>query len=347
MKLLLSRKFKLPDVFFVSEKSDIKKIPIGVPFIFGNANLEGHLIRLLEYEILFKEAVATGYPFNFKDILRKNGYTKLYSFEYDNPAYIEFKSTDKTRSDDFDIEESSIVSSSSSKFQEFVRDTSCVVNIEILKNLNVFPTWLDDIEKAISTNIHNFATFNNNLYNKKLEGMYGGIDLTSPDKNIIIIDISGSIPRAASTTCLALAKNLAESFYADLLITGSKSTLYAYEEMYKLDVQLVYDQNGMDNDQVYFRKIVSADNRKYKTAIVFGDNHSPCQAWGNAYNQGTKTISRKDGKEICKWDIEKLISFHTSSGPNSEEKNLEIAGYADWFEPKETKHIKGWLKYLK
>ena len=163
------------------------------------------------------------------------------------------------------------------------------------------------------------------------------------NKNLIIIGISGSIPKAVSSTCLTLSKSLAETFYADLMITGSKSTLYAYENLQDLNIDTIYEENGMDNDQTYFKKLVTADKKHYKTAIVFGDNHSPCYAWSNKYNLSNRSISRKDGQKMCEWEVEKLISFHTSIY-DSDKKN--IAGYADWFEPKEVQHIRDWVKYL-
>jgi hypothetical protein len=42
---------------------------------------------------------------------------------------------------------------------------------------------------------------------------------------------------------------------------------------------------------------------------------------------------------MCLWEIEKLISFHTSS-------TEQIAGYADWFTVDEVEKINGWVKYL-
>ena len=80
-----------------------------------------------------------------------------------------------------------------------------------------------------------------------------------------------------------------------------------------------------------------------KTAIVFGDNHSPCYAWSNSYNKGSRTISRKDGQKLCQWKVDKVISFHTS---NKREDDEHMAGYADWFQPEETEYIHGWLQYL-
>lgn len=333
MKLLISEKLRLPKVFFITDRSEIKDLPIGVPFIYGDAVNEPYLVRILEYEVLYQEAIKSGYAFNFKKILKDNGFLDILDFSYGNSVYMEF--TTKGLIDrEGGIEELHTLESSVSEFKEYIKDSAVYVDIQKLKDLKVFPVWLDTIEKAIETNIHNFAVFNNNMYNKKLEGMYGGIDLISPDKNLIIIDISGSIPRGVSATCLNLAKNLAETFYADLMITGTITTLYNYEEIYKLDVGKAYD-NGMNNDQAYFKRLVSGDERKYKTAIVFGDNDSPCRAW----NSGDTTISIEDGKKLCKWKVDHLISFHTKGTEH-------LAAYGTWFACKTEERVKDWCKYL-
>ena len=345
MELLKSKKLELPTVYFITDRSEIKDVPIGIPFIYGDEVVKKDMIRLLEYEVLYQAAIKTGFPFNFKRILAENGYEDLYKFSYDHPAYIDYSDSD-TIKDDFDVETKGSSICHGGSFNEFVKDSSAYVDIETLKNLNIFPTWLSKVEDAISTNIHNFATYNSNMYNKKLEGMYGGIDMKPPNKNLIIIDISGSIPRAVSTTCLTLAKHLAETFYSDLLITGSKSTLYSYEEILELDIKRLYDDNGMDNDQEYFRKLVISDERHYQTAIVFGDNHHPGMRWSNEYNKEAIKISDADGVKLCKWKIDKLISFHTENSKRSYNKN-QIAGYARWFSPDDTEHIEDWVEYLK
>lgn len=338
-KLLESKKFEIPKLFFVTEKEDLKELPLGVPFIFGDIYLEEYIVRLLEYEVLYQQAVKSGYPFNFKKILRDNGYDDITDFHYGSSVYMDIV-TEGIYNEKFELEElEELNRHKSDDFKRFVKDSSCYVNVEKIKALNVFPIWLDTIEKAITTNIHNFAVFNNNMYNKKLEGMYGALELSSPPRNLIIIDISGSIPRAVSSTCLTLAKSLSETFYADLMITGSKTTLYPYEEIYTLDVSRVYDENGMDNDQVYFKKLLTSEKRIYKTAIVFGDNDEMGHNWSNQYNKKTKTISNIDGKKLCKWDIDHLISFHT--------KGIEhLAGYSRWFSPKSEERIANWIDYL-
>lgn len=333
IKLLESTKLTLPKVYFITNREEIKDLPIGVPFIYGDKKREPYLIRILEYEVLYLQALKSGYPFNFKQILKDNGFLDIEDFGYGDSVYMEF-TTEGLINEDGTLNEFTKLEDSEESFKRYIKDSAVYVDVQKLKELNVFPIWLDTIEKAIHTNIHNFAVFNNNMYNKKLEGMYGGLELTSPNKNLIIIDISGSIPRGVSSTCLNLAKNLAETFYADLIITGSISTLYNYEEIYKLDVEKAYE-NGMNNDQAYFKKIVSEDERHYKTAIVFGDNDSPCNSW----NSGDKQISIADGKKLCKWKVDKLISFHTKGTDH-------LAAYGTWFSPIEEERISEWVKYL-
>lgn len=342
MELLKSDKLKLPAVYYITNREEIKEIPIGVPFIFGDENTKKSVIRIMEYEILYQKAIQSGYPFNFKKILKDNGFLDLKDWYYSTPVYMELSTEPFLEEESLGFVEMTDIKEGT-KFREFMKDSSAYVNIQELKDLNVFPLWLDDIEKAIETNIHNFAVFNSNMYNKKLEGMYGAIELTSPDRNLIIIDISGSIPKAVSSTCLALAKNLTESFYADLLITGSKSTLYLYENIHELNIDTIYHENGTDNDQIYFKKLITSEEKKYATVICFGDNHTFRQDWHNKYNKKTSKISLEDGKKMCKWKTNKLIAFHTS---NREEDDERVPGYADCFTPKETQFIKNWVKYL-
>ena len=200
-----------------------------------------------------------------------------------------------------------------------------------LKDLKVFPVWLDKIEKAIETNIHNFAMYNPNMYNKKLEGMYGGLEFTSPDRNLIICDISGSMTKAIATFILLYSKTMAETFYADILVTGSISIVYPYELIHTLDVDKVYAEVGRSNEGDIF-KVLLSEEKHYKTAIVFGDNDHP-----GGY--AAKRISDEDGKKLCKWKIDKVISFHKNN-------NVDLAGYARWFSPREVEKISNWVKYL-
>lgn len=332
MKLIQSKKMSLPTVYLVESDEDFKVIPLGVPFIRGSLKDYDSIVMLLEFDILLKQAKASGLPFNWQHILEKNGYKDIY-FHGKAHSFFE-KGIEK---DEYEGE--TVDSEKSISIDTITREASYQVNIELLKELKVIPSWFSKtIEENIRVNILNSLTFNPNLYNKKLGLPTGDIEMTSPERNLIINDISGSIPRSVSNSILLLSKTMCEQFYADLLITGSKSTLYDYTEVGNLNVSEIYDENGMDNDQVWFKKLVSED-RKYNNAIVFGDNHSPSMKWTNEFNRGTSFISREKGKEICKWKINKIFSFHVTS-------NVTLAGYADWFDTENIEFMENWVEDL-
>jgi hypothetical protein len=349
MKLFRSEKgIPIPKLFFITDKSDILKLPLGTPFIFGAPDEEEYLLRILEYEVLYQSAVATGYPFRFQKILKENGFSDLESLSSSLGCNTEFNiSSSNGGKENSGKSLGGSIGEVKGKnlIKKFIKDSSAYVDVSVLKSLNIFPVWMKDAEEAVTTNIHNSVTFDSNMYNKKLEGMYGGAHLRAPTKNLIIIDISGSIPRAVSSTCLSLAKNLSENFYADLLITGSKSTLYNYEEIHKLDLKKIYSENGMDNDQTYFKAIVQKDSRQYNTAIVFGDGHSPCQAWDNEFNEDSKQMSKQEGRDLCKWKVEKIVSFHTRSSSYTG-FTPKLVGYAEWFSTENITHMPEWVKDL-
>lgn len=335
MKLLESKKIgiELPKLFLITNKEEIKDLPLGVPFFYGDADIEEYLIRLLEYEVLYNNCIKTGYPFNFKKILYDNGFEDVENFSWEKTVYMDYVTegmlnTDLDEFEEFDCHRSG-------EFKRYVKDGTCYVHLEKIKELNVFPIWLDTIEQAVSTNIHNSTVYNPNMYNKKLDGMYGGIELTPPSRNLISSDISASIPKAIGTMQMTMAKFMAETFYCDLLITGKKTKFIPYEEVHGLDMQAIYDECGNSQECAEYRHIITTEVRDYKTCIIFGDNHSVCDSWG-----GEKKISEKDGKKLCKFRIDHMICFHTTD-------HNTIPGFGDWFDPKTIEHVSNWVTYLK
>ena len=338
MELLKSKKFKLPKLYFIEDRDEIKNIPVGVPFIYGDPKNKRRIIRLLEYEVIWNAAIKSGFPFNFKKLLHEAGFTKTKAFNFCGNIYIDHKNTGSYDIASLETSKNQIYEGGTPDlFNEFVEDCAAIVDINKLKELNVFPIWLESIEAAIETNVHNFALYNPYMYNKKLDGMYGSIDMTNPSKNLIIIDISASIPRAVGTTCLTLAKHLVETFYADLMVTGKETHLFPYEEIQDLDIEGLYSSIGQGNESDMYRKLVTGETKKYATCIVFGDNHSPCDGWTHSSNI---KIGRDDAKKMCTWTVEKMISLHTTD-------NTKRAGYGDFFDVKKVQHVHNWVQYIK
>lgn len=305
----------------VETEEDLKKLPIGIPFMRGTGSDEYEwYVRLLEFHVLLESAKASGLPFNWKKLLKESGYGEFIKGN---------ASSGKELS----------INGEFCEPDEYIRDTSFHVDLEFLKNLKLIPGWFADIESNIKENILNTILYNPNLYNKKMDLVTGDAELKSPVRNLIIIDISGSIPKSISESILALAKTMGTMYYADLLITGSKSTLYDYSKIDELDVTKAYYENGTDNDQVFFINLVK-QYRRYNNVISFGDNHSPGHKWRNEYNKKSRAIPLEEGiNKYNKWEVNKIYSFHTHETDS-------ITGYASWFGCKNVEYMKNWVEDL-
>lgn len=331
IKLIQSSKLKLPIVYLVETRKDLLDLPLGIPFIRANMGEYNKCVQMMEWEVLWKTAKESGLKFNWEKILRKAGYrTWKYGIaksSIPNVDLIGAETIEELGENEYNFGLDSL------NADDFLNDISYKVDIDVIKELKLLPVWLEDIEAAVKTNITNSITYNPTLYTKKLGLPLGGIEYSPGMKNLIIIDISGSIPFGVSSTMLGFAKTLGEQFFADLIITGSISSFYEYEVLDTLDADKERRINGTNNDQIYFRKLVEQP-RKYKTAIVFGDNDQPGYNWN-----GGQELSYSQGKEICKWEISEIISFHTHD-------HKSLAGYARWFDVPENKitHINNWVK---
>jgi len=322
MRRLESKKFLFPVLYLVSpeEKEDLAP---GIPYIIGEECDYARLVRLIEYQILFQSCLKTGLEFNWKEILKDNGYAVI-----QEDCYV----------GEYSESEKGYAELEGKPLDEYLRYTGALVNMKKLLSLHIIPEWIGDIKESITTNIANSVVYNPYMYNKKLGICCGVTGIGEDKRNLIIIDISGSIPKSISSILVSFAKTLTESFYADLLITGSKSTLYDFNEVKTLDITKVFKDNECDNDQVYFKKLVSQP-RSYNTCICFGDGHSPSMAWDNSYNQESRVIPLKEGRDLNKWEISHILSFHTD--------DTSVAGYATWFTCPDVKIIKKWCKYFK
>ncbi len=192
MKLLESKKFSLPLIYLIEDTKELSTIPLGVPYIKGSNKDYNDYVMLLEFDILLKSALKTGLPFNWEKILRDNGYKNLFKGQAYSDCCVYITDEDSVIIDTTleDVDKSLTVS-------EFIADISYQVDIDVLKELKVIPTWFSSkIEEAIKSNILSSITWNPALYNKKLDNTSGNITLSTPDRNLIIIDISSSIPKS-------------------------------------------------------------------------------------------------------------------------------------------------------
>ena len=331
MKQFVSTTVDLPVIYMVSNEEDLEKLPLGIPYIYGEEDQYDKVLQYLEWTILLRSAEATGLPFDWKSELSRLGYKDAslsssplaFSGDCGDRGKVKFSTEGEFKLN----------------MEDYLKD-GWFVSYDVLTSLKVIPTWLADLEESIRVNVLNSVTYNPTLFNKKLGGFYGASEMTASKRNLGILDFSGSIPTSVVVTTAMLAKTLSRTFFCDILITGSYSKLFKYEELEGIDLMKEAEAIGRDNDQLEFVKLLSED-REYNTVFSFGDDDYPGHTWNNSFNSGTRKISEEEGKKLCQWKVEKVISLHTK-------QNGSETGYTRWFTPTEgVQHVTDWVRTLK
>ena len=199
------------------------------------------------------------------------------------------------------------------KLYDYIGDMSAEVSIEELQALNLLPSFLSDIADSIKRNLYGYDWTEG--YNKKLGVPLGNFNATRERKNLMILDISGSIPRGVSATMLTLIDTLRTQANADLIITGSISMWFeAGSEL--PDPQWIRNNCGYGNEAVQFLKIMKEHvlGQEFGNVICFGDDDAP------EYFAGYEGIQFNIDPSATK--VGKLWSYHTC--------REKTPGYAKW-----------------
>ena len=196
---------------------------------------------------------------------------------------------------------------------EYVGDQSARVNIEELQALNLLPTFLSDITDSIKRNLYGYDWTEG--YNKKRGIPLGNFNAIRERKNLMILDISGSIPRGISATMLTLIDTLRTQANADLIITGSTSLFYGTGEPLPTP-QWIRDHCGYGNEAKQFYDILAKHvlGQEYGNVIAFGDEDCP-EYYGRYYGEGKMP-------DMSGTKVGKLWSYHT--------RQNKTPGYARW-----------------
>ena len=80
------------------------------------------------------------------------------------------------------------------------------VDFDKLSDLKILPVWLDDLKQAIQTNIIDEVIFDPTAFNKQLGLNVGSSTVKHNMKNLLILDISSSMPKSVVITITQLAK---------------------------------------------------------------------------------------------------------------------------------------------
>lgn len=159
--------------------------------------------------------------------------------------------------------------------EDYVGDLSSCVNIEVLQRLRLMPAFIGDILDCIKINIGSGMRWREG-YNKRLGIPVGRFDTARQLPNLIILDVSGSIPRGISATMISLIDTLRTQLSADLIITSNHSRFYAMGDELP-DPQRIRDIFGYGNEAEEFFGILTRNirGRRYGHVFSFGDNDTP------------------------------------------------------------------------
>lgn len=312
LQRITSKKIELPLIYLVENKEDYEQLPLGIPYIVGNKSELDFIIIYLEFQTLLKSAKQTKIPIRWMDMLARIGYggKNLRNYALQSGG---------------DYWEAGSDGKETLKIDTFIED-QYLVDFDVLSRLKILPIWLDDIRSSIEANIIDEVIFDPTAFNKQLGMNVGAGTVTHHKKNLLILDVSGSIPNAVVMTITNLAKLMSKRFHADVIITGGQTYMVDYEDVPKTDFVKLAEKCGRNNEGEMYKAIVE-QIKDYGTCICFGDNDNP-----GGYSSG---------KEIaCKFTIKTLYSLHTDSSTSN------IAGYARLFKPEKTHIVKDWVKTI-
>lgn len=197
---------------------------------------------------------------------------------------------------------------------EFCFDEASHVNVETLQSLGFLPKFMDDAADAIRINLENRMRWRE-CWNKRLGAAVGDVGYGTEAANLIILDISGSIPEGISATMLQLVDSLRSQTNAEVIITGSTSMYWGDGEGLP-DPSWIRDHIGYGNEAREFFKILRdhVAGRHFGNVISFGDNDSPYYRF-----------SYKDTPEdnpVVGVQVDRVLHYHTTYPRET--------GYARW-----------------
>lgn len=200
--------------------------------------------------------------------------------------------------------------------RDFMADDMSRVNVEQLQALGMLPAFMSDVADAIRTNLLSSMRWRDG-WNKRLGCALGDFSVGDKAPNLIILDISRSIPSGISSTMLQLIDTLRGQAEADLIVTGGSSYYWpADAELPSPEwIRANIDRN---NEAVMFYRILKERlaGRHFGNVISFGDNDAPAKF------QYTMAGRENDSCAVG-IQVDRVMHFHTW-------RPRTMTGYAEW-----------------
>ena len=205
---------------------------------------------------------------------------------------------------------------------EYCADEAASVNIEQLQELGLLPKFMDDIATAIRMNLEGSMRWMDS-WNKRLGACVGNMVYTESLPNLIILDVSWSIPEGISATMLELIETLRDRAEADLIVTGGTSKYWSRDEELP-SPSAIRGMIPRSNESTHFAQILREEisGRKFGNVISFGDYDNP---YGYGMLQGndftiTDDFTRTFGLQGT--EVKRCLHYHTI--------DKTWTGYAKW-----------------
>lgn len=219
---------------------------------------------------------------------------------------------------------------------DFFRESTEHVNMEILQELGLLPVFLDDITEAVKRNVIGTSWMDG--WNKKLGLPVGDFKYSNEAPNLIVLDVSGSIPPGVSYTMCTLIDMLRTQANAHLIITSWSSRYWDCDEELPTPEELNTMVGGA-NEASQFNHILEDKifGKHWGNVIVFGDMHAPTDSRFR-YEYPIHDDCRRNTK------VDHLMCYDT--------RGRHIPGYALWaMDHVEDKDIDindgGWIQYMR
>ena len=202
------------------------------------------------------------------------------------------------------------------KLEDYVGDMSSSVDIDALQKLGMLPKFMGDITDCIKTNLSNSMRWSEG-YNKKLGVPIGRFNNKHELPNLVIIDISASIPDGVAATMITLADTLRSQCNAELIITSCRSGYYPIGA--KLPkAQTIRDYYDRGNESCEFIGILNKHiaGREFGNVISFGDNDCPTGEYWQSKSFYIPPV-------LAGTKVHAVYHYHTGS-------EIQRTGYAEW-----------------
>lgn len=322
---------KLPRLYIAENARDAKIcVEKSIPFVKWTDGKDS-LIRLLLRPVLERKFPyidwdrTLGPKANFKTIIQQSRASKPIS---ENP--VTTTTTDEPHDDHSKGEWSEVADISTNErifnngpgnagiakysIEEYMSDTTAQVDLEVLQQLRLMPAFIGDILDCIKINVGSGIYWREG-WNKKRGLAVGRFDSAMQKRNLIILDVSASIPRGIAATMISLIDTLRTQLSADLIITAHIS------KYYEMDDELPSPQE------------IRRTFRPGQESMMFLDileNHIKGRAYGHVISFGDNDTPDYRKLDLTGTTVEKVHHYHTGKTFYWNRKEKLKTGYAKW-----------------